>query len=269
MARGRKKRRMAHRTHVLLEKRDVQREREFLDSEVDLNHLGHYGDDAIVRALIYELPTANEARALEIALALQKRLRGEASLLENPDAGETISQLREQAEKADKAAEAFSKNSVKFVEEVIDRAPKLSEAEREKARQRGIKYYQDTLNKMKAGRHVSQLKLFDSLKDEPLETIHVTGRTVRRNGRLETLPDEIMVRGVRVTLRPGTREVPQTIAREYQKLQQQRAYLAAKKAVWSGKDSPEGLYEMRMLHRKLAEINRQFRVRDNYDVNLR
>ena len=76
MARGKKKRRIRERTHVVETKRDLSREAEILGSEVRLDGIG---EDPVIKALLVDLPSASEVEAKEIALALQKRIRGERS----------------------------------------------------------------------------------------------------------------------------------------------------------------------------------------------
>jgi len=83
MSRGRKRKRSKNKGHIVEYKRDLSKEQEFLNQDVDVNKLGDYGDDALLKAIVYDLPSASEAEAMEIALALQKRVRGDASLLEN------------------------------------------------------------------------------------------------------------------------------------------------------------------------------------------
>jgi len=87
MSRGRKRKRSKNKGHIVEYKRDLSKEQEFLNQDVDVNKLGDYGDDALLKAIVYDLPSASEAEAMEIALALQKRVRGDASLLENTGDG--------------------------------------------------------------------------------------------------------------------------------------------------------------------------------------
>ena len=98
-----------------------QRTKEILSSQVRLDGVG---EDPIVRALLTELPTATNERALEIALALQQLLRGDQSYLADPAQAEAVPKLREEWAKMDKTAEDYDKDPLRFAEEVYEKAMK-------------------------------------------------------------------------------------------------------------------------------------------------
>jgi hypothetical protein len=98
-----------------------QRAKEILSSQVRLDGRG---EDPIVRALLAELPTATNERALELALALQQLLRGDQSYLVDPNQSDVVPKLRKDWAQMDKQAEAFDKDPVRFAEQVYDEAVK-------------------------------------------------------------------------------------------------------------------------------------------------
>jgi hypothetical protein len=260
MSRKRRKNRRKPRAHFVEDKRDHHQEQEFLNSEVNLGTLGHYGDDALVRAIVYELPEADEQEAMEIALAVQKRLRGDASLLEAPELSEDLDAIREEAAEIDRAAEAWEKDQQNFIEDAFRNAPKLSKEQREKLAVKGREQWKQTVSYLKAGKHTKQLHMMDQLQREPLEEIHVMGRTVMKKGKPRILPDVVRVLGIRFTLTPGIHKVPMTIANAYRELLKQRAYSEAKHRLWRGERAPGGIWDIEDIDRQLRQLNEQYGV---------
>lgn len=260
---GRKKRsrsRSRPRAHFIEERRDTTREQEFLNSEVDINKLGQWGEDALVRALVYELPDASQQEANEIALAVQRRLRGDASLLESPELSEELDQIRQDAIEIDKAAEAWESDRARFITDAYNRAPKLTDKQRETLAQRGKEHWKKTVTYMKAGKHTKQLQMMDRLQREDLEEIHVMGRPAYVNNKRRVLPDTVTVLGLRFNLKPGIHNVPKTVARAYREMVRQRAYAEAKQAVWRGERAPTGIWDFADVDRQLRAINKQYGV---------
>ena len=264
MSRGRKRRRKKKistpKAHVIEQRRDLGREQEFLQSEVRQDGVG---EDPFVQALIYELPDASEAEAKEIALAVQRALRGSASLLESPELSDTLDGIRGEAVDIDKAAAAWVKDEQGFVDDAFKRAPKLTDKQKEVLIAKGTAQWKDTVRYTKAGKHVKQLQLQDRMQREPLEEIHVIGRPAIVGGRHRRLPDKIRILGMSFDLVPGIHKVPQTIAKAYRELLKQRAYTDAKKVLWSGETAPMmsgGYWDLGDLTVQLSKLNEKYGV---------
>ena len=265
MARGRKRRKKKISTpkgHVVERRRDIEREQEFLNSEVRQDGVG---EDPFIQALIYELPDASEAQAKEIALAVQQRLRGDASLLDSPELADTLEGIRGEAVEIDKAAGAWAKDEQGFVEDAFRRAPQLTDKQKEALSLKGRKQWKDSVTYLKAGRHVKQLQMKERLQREPLEEIHVIGRLVIKGGKHRRLPDHVRILGMSFEFTPGIHNVPRTIANAYKEMIKQRAYADAKKTLWSGETSPMasgGYWDVGELAQQLAKLNKQYGVAD-------
>lgn len=264
MTRGRKRRRKRKistpRAHVIEQRRDTGREQEFLQSEVRQDGVG---EDAFVQALIFELPNASDAEAKEIALAVQQRLRGDASLLDSPELSDTLEDIRLEAAEIDKAADAWAKDEQGFVDDAFERAPKLTDEQKEKLAVKGRQEWKESVTYLKAGRHVKQLQMMDRLQREPLEEIHVMGSPATIGGKRRMRPYNVRILGISFNLEPGIHKVPQTIARAYREMIKQQAYTDAKKVLWSGKTSPMasgGYWDAGDLERQLAALNKQYGV---------
>jgi hypothetical protein len=263
MARGRKKRKQRKRiskprAHLVQEKRDLRKEEEFLSQEVDLNNLGDYGTDALLKAIVYDLPSASEAEAIEYALALQKKLRGEASLLENPEMSDTIQAIREEAREIDKAAEAFERSKESFVDSVLAGAPQMSDKQRERLRAKGMQDFKRAIQSVRAGKATKRLKLMEMLRTAPEEEIAVAGRPRHTSQGLVIEPDVVSIMGVSLQLTPGVHKVPKPIADAYRNMLETRQQKAKKEALLEGKGSQMGTYEQSTLAQKLAEVNQEF-----------
>ncbi len=264
MARGRKRRKRkisTPRGHVVERRRDAGKEQEFLNSEVRQDGVG---EDPFIQALIYELPSASEAEAKEIAFAVQQRLRGDASLLDSPELSDTLDDIRLEAVEIDKAADAWTRNEQGFVDDAFRRAPRLSDQQKEKLSMKGKKQWKDSVTYMKAGKHVKQLQMKDRLQREPLEEIHVMGRPAVIGGRRRLLPIDIRIMGMSFKLAPGIHKVPQTIAGAYRSMLKQQAYADAKKVLWSGQDAPMtsgGYWDIADIDNQLAKLSDQYGVK--------
>ena len=236
-------------------KRDLTREAEFLSSKVREDGVG---EDEWVKALIYELPTANDVRAQEIGMELQKRMRGDAALLNNPDQSEEISRLRTQAHEADKAAEAYELNRVGFVDSVIASAPKLTDAQKEREQVKGTHMLKEAIARTKAGKSVKQMQFKQMLRNAPLVDLHVTGKFVNTPQGMRHFPETINILGIKFKLEPGIQKVPQPVAIAYNQAKQTVAQKEQRESILRGEGSQFGVYDQREMNQKLAEVNQKF-----------
>jgi len=256
MPRGRRKKRISKpKAQVIEEYRDVGAEQEFLSADVDPKAM----NDPVVRALIYDLPSASQAEATEIALQLQKRLRGDASLLENEaEMADVIEDIRKEAYEIDKAAEKWETDRMRFVEDVIDNAPKLSKAQEEKLQAKGQHMLSEAIKLRRAGKSTKQLQFKEYLRHAPTEDIMVTGQFVKTPDGPRHIPDVVTVLGIRFVLEPGVQTVPAPIAEAYKQMVLTRQQQAKKMALMKGEGAPTGSYEHGDMMQKIADVNRHF-----------
>ena len=231
------------------------KEQEFLNSPVREDGVG---EAEFVKALIYELPTASDVRAQEIGMELQKRMRGDASLLENPDQSEEISRLRSQAHEADKAAERYEKNKVGFVDSVIASAPKLTDKQRESLKVEGQHMLKTAIDNTKAGKTLKQLQFKQALRNAPLVDLHVTGKFVNTPQGARHLPEIVSIMGVKFNLKPGIQKVPQPVATAYMQAKQITLQKDKKQAILRGEGAQFGVYDQQEMAQKLHEVNQEF-----------
>lgn len=260
MSRGRNRRKKISkpRAHLVQEKRDIRAEEEFLDQQVDFSKLGNYGDDALLKAIVYDLPNASEAEAMELALQLQKRLRGDASLLENPEMSDMIQGIREEAREIDKAAEAYERSKETFVDDVIASAPKLTDAQRDKLVAKGKAEFKNLVQKARADKAYKKLRLMEMLKQAPEVEIAVAGHYRNVSGQMRIEPETISIMGVNFRLSPGVHKVPKPIADVYQGMIADRRHRDAKERLLRGEGSQMGTYDQATLDQKLQEVNQEF-----------
>jgi len=184
------------------------------------------GEDPVVKALLRELPEASNEKALEIALALQKMLRGDESYLENPETAELVSDLRQTWKEMDAVAEDFDKSPTRFIDETYDRAmkkmPTGDAADRLKAK--AAKQAKDIFSAARAGELSKRTMLDWELVNGPKEVINVPVQFETRvvNGQVITIkvPLTLGIRGRVFNLPPGQQSVPRVVAglfRQWQK----------------------------------------------------
>jgi hypothetical protein len=223
-------------------RRDISREQEVL--------FEHQPDDR-TRALLAQLGTASEAEAVEIGLKLQQIVRGEASLLDNPEMSEQLSKVRGYAHERDEAARKWNEDQEKFKEEVYARADKLRPrgVKAAEAQARAAQITQQAYSNARV--QTSQLNAeFDRLVEYgPKETISVAPKheTVRLGDNIETVqvPDIVRIRHREWRLWPGVYEVPKPVAERYRDILRSRAATAArKKAMTKGQRDVDMVQEL-------------------------
>lgn len=246
---------MTPRTQIVESKRDISKEQEFLSQEVRLDGKG---EDPWFQALVLDYPDADEVTAKEIALAVQKNLRGEASIEANAELSEVRSQVLQEAAEIEADAKRYNESRAGFVKGVFDRAPKLSKAEAERERQKGLKIFRETVNKVKAGKSVKQAQFKQMLKNAPLVEVNVAPRIVMTPSGHKMLPVTLGILGLRFTLQPGTQKVPKPLAELYEKYLQEQTYSRLKNELWSGQ---RGIMDVGQLSRAQRELDQKYGVK--------
>ena len=104
-------------------RRDIAHEVEALEAPVG----GNQGQSPAVKALLSEeFPSLPDAKATEIALALQQLVRGQASILENLSTqSQELERLRARMAEYDETAARWKADQAAFVESVSNQADKL------------------------------------------------------------------------------------------------------------------------------------------------
>jgi len=249
MARGRKRKRIRERVQIVESRRDISREQEVLNSQVRQDG---QGEDSVIKALLFDLPTATEVEAKEIALALQKLVRGDASLLANEgELSHIIADIRKEASFIDKQSAAWDIGPEAFVESVMMDAPKMSDKKKGELQAYGADMLKKAISTSKAGKTVKQMQFREQLKNSPLETIYVTGKTFQTKQGPVIRPDEVSIMGLRFELEPGIQKVPAPVARAYNLLLAQRNTVLERQALMQGVGAKEGTYHHDALLQKL------------------
>ncbi len=191
--------------------RDLSREQEILHSQ---RHL-----DPQIARLLEMIPSATESQKLEISLMLQKIARGPASLLERPDGGQRIAQLRHKAAQVDATTEKFEKDRETFIETTIEEAErklKKTGAEADKIKAKVATELQHMIQDARARRGSDKINMDRLLSTMPKRKIVVTGSVemIRRGENIipEIQPEVIRIKHRTFVFPPGEWEVPELVA---------------------------------------------------------
>lgn len=205
-----RKRKRVERSHLVEHRRDVGKEQEVLHSEL-------YKDPSI-KAIFDQMPNASEAEALELALRLQKLVRGQASLLDSPEQADVLNAMRRDAVERDAVAAAYEANKQVFIDEIFDKTEgkKLTGAKAEDARKRVENALAIARANSKMNRAQRRKRLEEELRLAPKEEIYVTGEVnIIRLGKglvPKIFPEVIQIGHVKFVLAPGRHSVPQQVA---------------------------------------------------------
>ena len=193
-----------------------QREMEAWDSKV--NPTGKGEDPAIQALQGFEHKTNLEA--FDIALELQKIIRGQNSLMENQNKfGEEIAKMRQRMAEMDEQAVKWENDRQAYLEEMERRADRLrlTEAGQEKVRAQAAIDLAEETGKARARMAVDKQEYDAWLARQPLETVVSPGVSVIVNegGRptAKLLPEEVRIKHRIWLLPPGVpTDVPQPVA---------------------------------------------------------
>lgn len=233
---------MRHRTSntntrrsAIRREKNLQNQREILSSTIDLDNL--MAEPKVIRDLILELPHCSNARAAEIALQLQKLVRGEDSILEDDNQAEDISKVRAEMARVDAIEKKWEQDQEKFVDDIIDRANKRKPTGDKLARARAIagKKLSAALSDAQANKASSDLIIYSRLQNDPKILTHFEGipEQVSINGTIETRfrPVIIGLGKYRFTYPTGDHLVPKIIADRYNEILLEAEELKARERV--------------------------------------
>lgn len=211
-------------------KRDLNREREILSKPVRSDGVG---EDPVVKAVMSEnFVTGTNAEALDIALAIQHLIKGQASVLENMKTiTDEVAKLREQYNKWDEDARKYNENREKFIQDINEKANKLrvtDPIEKANIKAKALELHKMAVAKARVVAATNRVALADQIAREPKEMIISPGKleTVMEGGYQVTrlVPEVLRIRGMRWVLSPGVpTKVPKFVAEVYRKKLQDRA----------------------------------------------
>lgn len=246
---------------IVPEKQDINRELNVLQSAINLTGRG---EDPAVRALLTKLVTATDSEALDIALQLQRIIRGPASMLENlddPSVQKEMNRLKAERAKLDETRKAYEADRVKFIEESLNNAEKrYTKAEWEQIRAKGLEEYRDALAMERADMESAKLQFHQDLKTMPEIEIDVEPiyETYMVNGAqsVRVLPQVITILDRRWVLPAGKQKVPQIVAEWYEEIKRNRAENRERAEAMSA-DAGRSAQQIEVLNQK---INRKYKT---------
>jgi hypothetical protein len=240
--------------------RDLNREQEVLHAPV--NPTGQ-GEDPAIKALFQRLAYADHVEAVEIALQLQKLVRGSNSMLEDPEQAESLARIRQDAAERDDAARRYAENQQKFIDETWDKAEKLLPPEgpaRDKLRATGAAVTQKAMEQAAVVEAHNRKRLDWELDSGPKEMLTVQGQmtTIREGDSLRTVmePVQIGIRHRQYKLHPGTYLVPKVVADIYRARMRGHAEQAERERAMAPREGIEGRDDHMV--RRLDDISRRY-----------
>jgi len=200
------------------------------------SNLGDHSKD--VQNLIEKYPQAKSvAEAKEIELLLDRYLRGDASVLSDPNKAQLLERVMTDAHAADATQREMDQNMVSWVYDTINKAEKQmpSGDELDRTKMRGMKMMEAALQEARAGKSTKMQWLEWELQYGPKETIAVAGKPEQikvgeTGSKLVIRPEVLNIMGKKIVLNPGIREVPRVVAQYYREAMQGRYELQAREA---------------------------------------
>lgn len=194
---------------------------------------------AHIQDLMEKYPaTKSIAEAKEIELLIDQYLRGDISVLSDPNKAALLESIMANAHAADAAMAEADANLGAMVEETIYQAernmPTGDELERERVK--GAQIMENALKEARGKRSTKQQWLEHQLQHGAKETIAVAGRPEmikvgESGGRMVIRPEVLNIMGRRIVLNPGIREVPWIVAVHYREATKGRQELQAREQI--------------------------------------
>jgi hypothetical protein len=230
--------RMSSRRKRRAREAQLQRADAILRSKVRLDGVG---EDPAVRAFLTKMPAAKQAEVVELALALDRYLMGDASVMENPRYAEYINKMRARAVEIEDVERRWAEDPVKFNDEVWRDAEKRIATGDKKARMEAIaaKMYQDAREKAAADKATKQLRLDHEIEHGPKEDVECAGvmDNIMMNGvpTPRLMPVRVRIMNRYWDLKPGLNlNVPSVFAARYRQIKAVLDEQQARQVVLSG-----------------------------------
>ena len=205
----------------------LQREKEILSQPVRTD--GH-GESGLVADYMQQFAGASHTESAELALALDRFLKGDYSLLQDPAQMERLSRFRDLIAKRQDAERRWEEDKGKFAADLFRKADKIMPVkdERERTIARGIAMEQDALHLARANRSTKQLQLRALMEHGPKREVFVTGIPLQTDAGLVIAPEVINVMGIQMVLRPGKHTISEVFAQRLDQMQAERLERAAR-----------------------------------------
>ena len=250
---GRRKRRRGRRRKSLSEQAEI------------LNSPVNPANDPLVRALIEDLGTATNLEAGEIALAIQRVVRGENLEDTNP---ELAAKYKEYLADVDADAAAYDASKEAFITTALDEAVQLTDKQKSILNAQTAKKYAFFKQQARMNSAQKQRWMQDQLENGPKVKVYVEPKVVMGaiGGQPASEIQGVMIRisGVSVYLQPGWNETHPIIADRYKQIARSGAGTLKRKQVLQGigiqsegwvAGRPDGWQQTA---RKMAEIDAEF-----------
>lgn len=243
-----------------MSKRSTARNKELEALHSKVNPTGE-GEDPAVRALLSEqFVQGSNKEALDIALELQKIVRGQNSILENQEQfSDQMNRLRERMDKMDEAAVRWETDRESFITEVMDKAEKLVATGLEKDRiiAKGSNQMVEAVNNARAEQVTEHLKFEQELAKMPRVTVVSAGELtmVMEGGRqvARIMNETVKIKNHKWVLPAGKAiEVPLVVAQVLEERRRLQAETALREKLLSSN------VESSIFNQKWQEINAKF-----------
>lgn len=206
---------------IITERRDLAREQEVLNTPMSAFR------GTVVEKMLARLaePSCGEVEALNIGIALQAFIRGDAALANNmndPQVADQVQRLVAQRVKEDEVNQRFEQDEVGFLTEVFDRADKIRPVggEKDRAIATGMNALQRARYNATARKAERRLRLEGRLANDPKVMVDVRPEYERRsvNGVVAEVQIKPVIKLMDKTfaLTPGQQLLPKVIADAYE-----------------------------------------------------
>ena len=222
-------------------------------------------NDPIIRALINDLPNATNAEAGEIALAMQRVIRGENLDDTNPD---MANKYRAYLHEIDADSSKYQADKDKFIEDSYDEAIKLTDDQKQKLNAQTNKKMAHFRQQARMNSAQKKRWMMDQLQNGPKVKVYVEPKVVMGSigGQPASQIEGKMIRisGISVYLQPGENETHPIIAERYEQIRRSEMETMQRKQVLQGQGvvsegwttgKPDGWQQTA---KKMAEIDNEF-----------
>ena len=252
---------------VIDSKRDLAREAAIESTPVRLDGVGEH--PAIQAAASPAFATMSNSEALQVALALQELVRGQASVLQNQQVlGENLARLEAKMAKYDEDAKKWEEDRAKFIAEVTQRADRLRITDPSKRAEMTAQVMKEeqAATQMAKAIHANNIADFKR-KIATAPKVKVQSPGVVEQGRIgdqpvvRLVPEVIRIKNFEWKLPPGvTVEVPDFVARRYEEILRGRAELSERQGALSADRNNGAMSEAQDVAKEMARIDRKYGV---------
>jgi hypothetical protein len=194
------------------------------------------GESDLIKRLMEEFPNASPTKAFELALQLEKLIKGDLSLLDDPEMAQRLAKLRAGMDRHERDAKRFEEDRQGFMERTLElgqkHTPVGDELERERAK--GVKMFEEALKVRVGERAVNEMKLEEMVRNGKQVTILIPGTPVMvgrgENKRMVIEPQVINILHLRWVFPPGQHKVPEVVARRWYAIKKNKDEAEARKA---------------------------------------